>query len=226
MDFYLTAPDGRRIHLPMNPERITAQTGSKMQTFEVVNLGDISLPRGVVPTRFSWEGILPGEARKDTVFVKSWQDPKEIAGQISLWRASGEKVRLLVTETPINHDCYIENFEHTWGGGYGDCQYRIELVQARDLIIYTDAEWQAKGAQHPILVAFAGQVARPASPPPRTYTVKPGDTLWAIAKQTLGDGSRWREIYDANADVIGDDPDLIYPGQVFRIPGGTEGTLA
>ena len=49
------------------------------------------------------------------------------------------------------------------------------------------------------------------------YTVKSGDTLWAIAKKTLGDGNRWREIYQTNANVIGKDPNLIRPGQVLRI---------
>jgi hypothetical protein len=215
MDFYLIAPSGRFIHFPINPERITAQTGSKIQTFEVIALGDIALPRGIVPTRFSWEGFFPGEARKNLPFIKSWRPPKEIVGDISAIRANGEKVRLLVTETPINHDCYIETFEHTWGGGYGDAQYRIELVQARDLIVMTDAERQAKLGD-----ASAGQqtAARPAPPPPKTYTVKPGDTLWAIAKKTLGDGSRWKEIYQANLSVIGKDPSLIIPGQTLRIP--------
>lgn len=215
MDFYLIAPSGRFIHFPINPERITAQTGSKMQTFEVIALGDIDLPRGIVPIRFSWEGFFPGEARKNLPFVKSWRPPKEITEDISAIRANGEKVRLLVTETPINHDCYIETFEHTWGGGYGDAQYRIELVQARDLIVMTDAERQTKLGN-----ALVGQqtTARPAPPPPKTYTVKPGDTLWAIAKKTLGDGSRWKEIYQANLSVIGKDPSLIYPGQTLRIP--------
>ncbi|GEA17491.1 LysM peptidoglycan-binding domain-containing protein [Moorella sp. E306M] len=224
MDFYLIAPSGRFIHFPINPERITAQTGSKIQTFEVIALGDIALPRGIVPTRFSWEGFFPGEARKNLPFIKSWRPPKEIIGDISAIRASGEKVRLLVTETPINHDCYIETFEHTWGGGYGDAQYRIELVQARDLKVYTEAEWANRGAQQASAIVLAA-ATRPAPPPPRTYTVKPGDTLWAIAKRTLGDGSRWREIYQANTAVIGKDPNLIRPGQVLRIPGATSGSV-
>jgi len=64
MDFYLTAPDGNRIHFPVNPERITCNTGNRILTFDVISLGEISLPRGHVPTRFSFEGFFPGEARK------------------------------------------------------------------------------------------------------------------------------------------------------------------
>ena len=48
-----------------------------------------------------------------------------------------------------------------------------------------------------------------------TYTVKSGDTLSEIGQQH---GVAWREIYEANKDVIGDNPDKIRPGQTLRIP--------
>ena len=45
-----------------------------------------------------------------------------------------------------------------------------------------------------------------------TYTVRPGDNLWAIADaQDLPGG--WPELYEANKDEVGSDPDLILPGQ-------------
>jgi len=49
------------------------------------------------------------------------------------------------------------------------------------------------------------------------YTVQKGDTLSEIAKRYYGNAARWRVIYEANRDLI-KDPDLIYPGQTFRIP--------
>ena len=48
-----------------------------------------------------------------------------------------------------------------------------------------------------------------------TYTVKSGDSLSKIGQHH---GVAWREIYEANKGVIGDDPDLIKPGQKLRIP--------
>jgi nucleoid-associated protein YgaU len=48
-----------------------------------------------------------------------------------------------------------------------------------------------------------------------TYTVKSGDSLSKIGQHH---GVAWREIYEANKDVIGDDPDKIKPGQTLRIP--------
>jgi nucleoid-associated protein YgaU len=52
----------------------------------------------------------------------------------------------------------------------------------------------------------------------RRYTVMSGDSLSKIAKKVYGDAAKWRRIYDANKDVIGANPDLIHPGQEYRIP--------
>jgi len=51
----------------------------------------------------------------------------------------------------------------------------------------------------------------------QTYTVVKGDSLSKIAKRYYGDAQQWRRIYEANKDEI-KNPDLIYPGQTFRIP--------
>ncbi len=48
-------------------------------------------------------------------------------------------------------------------------------------------------------------------------TVQPGNTLWAIARERYGQGILYVAVYEANKDLIRD-PDLIYPGQVFRLP--------
>lgn len=49
------------------------------------------------------------------------------------------------------------------------------------------------------------------------HTVEKGDTLWAVSQKTLGDGSRYNEIFEANKPML-THPDKIYPGQVLRIP--------
>jgi murein DD-endopeptidase MepM/ murein hydrolase activator NlpD len=51
-----------------------------------------------------------------------------------------------------------------------------------------------------------------------SYTVKQGDTLSAIGAAYK---VNWRGIYDANKSVIGDNPDLIKPGQILAIPSAS-----
>ena len=54
---------------------------------------------------------------------------------------------------------------------------------------------------------------------PRVYEVEEGDSLWIIAskKQIYDNPYKWLEIFYANRDKI-EDPDIIYPGIVLRIP--------
>jgi hypothetical protein len=54
----------------------------------------------------------------------------------------------------------------------------------------------------------------------REHRVQPGDTLWAIAEANYGDGARFGDIVRANPAEISD-PDLIFPGQVLKVPIGS-----
>jgi LysM repeat protein len=63
------------------------------------------------------------------------------------------------------------------------------------------------------------------APSEASVVVVRGDSLWRIAAEHLGPqasdaeiAEAWPAWYAANADVIGDDPDLIYPGQELRVP--------
>lgn len=48
--------------------------------------------------------------------------------------------------------------------------------------------------------------------------IRRGDNLWTIARRVYGEGIRYTQIFEANTDQIRN-PDLIYPGQVFDLPG-------
>ena len=51
----------------------------------------------------------------------------------------------------------------------------------------------------------------------KTLVVKPGNSLWRISRKTLGGGILYTEIFKNNINII-QNPDLIYPGQVLKIP--------
>ena len=61
------------------------------------------------------------------------------------------------------------------------------------------------------------EVEVPDAKDPVFHTVKKGDTLWAIAKEQYGNGSKYNAIFEANKPMLSH-PDKIYPGQVLRIP--------
>ncbi len=49
------------------------------------------------------------------------------------------------------------------------------------------------------------------------HVVRPGETLWTIAAEALGDASLWPALFRANRDQI-KDPDALHPGQSLEIP--------
>lgn len=77
-------------------------------------------------------------------------------------------------------------------------------------------------ADRPRLLVPAPRVA---SSTHELVTVRRGDSLWSIASRHLGPGAsdvqvarEWPRWYAANRDLIGDDPDLLVPGQQLRPP--------
>ena len=65
-------------------------------------------------------------------------------------------------------------------------------------------------------------------PGAETWIVEAGDHLWAIAAETVADrtghtddesvGTYWQRLIEANLHIVGDDPDLIHPGQIIELP--------
>ena len=68
-----------------------------------------------------------------------------------------------------------------------------------------------------IRVTGGGEAAQAPATSGKTYTVKPGDTLSAIAKEHLGSAGAYMKIFELNKDQLSD-PDKIKPGQVLHLP--------
>lgn len=76
---------------------------------------------------------------------------------------------------------------------------------------HTDASYN--GIANPNVISVGQKIKIPGSGV-RTYTVKSGDSLWAIAAKQLGDGSRYNEIKTMN----GLTSNTIYAGQTLKLP--------
>ena len=204
--------DEKKFQFPMIPEEVKVECGNSFQSYNVMNIGEIKIPLGEELTRFSWSGRLPGIKRMDEIYVIDKKDPKEIQEWLSYLRNSNIRCHLRITETPIDHDVYLESYSMTYAGAFGDYDYDISFVHAKDLVVYTEetrAEEQKEDA-----VAEAEKL-RASKEVTDSYIVKPNDCLWNIAERFLGNGSRYMEIAELNNIP---DPETIPHGIEILIP--------
>ena len=229
MDIYLTDLETNdRLRFPMLPEEVTVQISNQFYNYNIMSVGEIKLPSGSSSDSFTWQGMLPGRSRENAPFVREWRDPQAIykwIERLKPQKGKTRKLRLLITETPINCDVYLNTFTGRPVGGYGDINYQINFVQAKDLIISVSNT----GNRSAPPLANKPQQERPAPPQPNTHTIVRGDTLWGIAQRYYGDGSLYTRIYDANREAIEAEArrrgmqgsnrgHWIFPGTVLTIP--------
>lgn len=105
----------------------------------------------------------------------------------------------------------IENLAVRVDGGTAVVSGKAPSQAEREKVIL--GVGNVKGIEH---VDDRMEVEKP-GPQSTYYEVKKGDTLSKIAKQHLGDAKQYPRIFDANRPML-KDPNLIYPGQVLRIP--------
>lgn len=205
MDFYFLAPD-RALRLPVNPPEVEVQGEKDVETVNVINLGEVDFAAGDKRTGIRFASFFPRFYDASYCRYADIPNPEDAMGQLIAWRIAGKPVRLIVTETSINALVLIVQTAHRYVGGEpGDIYYDLALRQWREIKVRA--------------VPPAGQKPREDTKPvPRVYVVKAGDSLWKIARLLLNDGSKWRQVYDANKQAIGPDPDKLKTGTKLVIP--------
>jgi len=217
MDFYLIDPAGPQLHLPVNPGEVTIRREKQYETVNIINLGEVDFATGEKLKEISFSSFFPRDYDPSYCQYAYIPHPQDAMNQLTTWTASKKPVRLLITETEVNvlvlvtaHTSYFR------GGEPGDVYFDLTCRTWREVKVRTVSEGQK-------VTAPAVSQQRPRTdtkPVPKVYVVKPGDSLWKIAKLQLGSGSKWSQIYQIadNRKTIGPNPNLIFPGQKLILP--------
>ena len=195
-----TSKQLRQITIPWLPDEIDFQSNqTRFASYDILDKGTIKIPTGANIHSYSWKGVLPGEGHKNSPLQRGeWQNPLKIQSLWSHWREYGTPLRLLIIGTPVNHDVYLEDYDVTYTGAFGDYEYSVSFIEARDIAMKLSSFASTSFVGTP---GILGKRARSKSEI-INYTSVKGDTLWSIAQRFLGDGSRWEEIYEANQWII------------------------
>lgn len=230
VDIYIREKNGsREIRIPWLPDKIDYKSGeASVATFDILKKGPVDLPLGVGLKELSWESIFPGTKRTGLALLRgSALSPEYYSNIIEDWKAKGTDLTIMVTSSPFNFDCYIADFNASLTGAFGDMEYDILIKEKKSIVITSSAAAGSGGSSE---TSDSGtETERPAKET-TSYTIKSGDSLWAIAQQYMGDGSKWEQLYQENKDILdktaaqyghnSNNGTWIFPGTTIKIPQG------
>lgn len=214
MEFWLTFNNGQeKLQLPVPPPDYEIQTGNNNTVVNINDIGEVNLigKRKLKPIVLN--SFFPNH---DYPFCqyRGFPKPYECVKLIEKWIDSGKPIRLIVTNTSINHAMAIEEFNYGERDGSGDVYFSLSLKEYR----FLEANFVMPTAVASISTDVPNMPSAPVRPtekqPPTTYVVKKGDNLWNIAKRLTGNGANCQSIAKKNGIK---NPNRIYPGQKLVI---------
>jgi len=222
---YIMYLDG--VALPITPSKLEMKIKNQNKTINLINDGEVNMLKDAGLTEIVLEAVIPHVRYPFAIYSSGFRDASFFLGKFEKLKTSKKPFQFICSRTSpsrkllfdTNIKVSLEDYKIEEDASEGqDLTVTIALKQYKD---YGTKLVNVKIQQAAVVqVASATvQAPRPAqtAPKPKTYTVKSGDTLWAIAKKHLGNGSRYTEIYNLNKSKIRN-PNLIFPGQVLTLP--------
>ena len=199
------------------PAKLTVKVKNKNKTLVLLNEGEINFLRMaglmeiVVPFTFP---MLTGRSPDYYLGVLEQLKTSREHTQFILVRLSPDGRTLYDTNIKVSVEDYSIVEDATKGL---DVAVDVNLKQWRDYGAKTAVVEQPAESGQAATVTVEQERDASTAPTAKTYTVKTGDSLWAIAAKYYGSGAEYSKIANANTDQISN-PNLIYPGQVLTIP--------
>ncbi len=213
--------------LPIPPEKIPISYPGQNKTANLINGEEINLVRPAGLAEISLDVVFPQMDYPAAVWDGSVDDAEDFLDHLQDLKESKSPFEFIVIrDGPGRFSSFDTNLDVT----LEDCKVSDDVAEGFDLAVSISLKeyrnYGTKIMNFTLIEDQAETVETTGETEPErqgepakngSYTVVNGDSLWKIAKQLLGDGNRWQEIYNLNRDKVSN-PNLIHPGQVLAIP--------
>jgi len=221
-----------KILLPVTPGEISIHAPGKNETFELIDGSEVNILRAPGLEEITFDFLLPQVRYPFAVYQRNqFRTAEYYIKKLTELRATKTPFQFILsryvpkteadkgkinTSFNTNIKVAIEDLQQNESADNG-----VDIMMSIVLKAYPDYGTKTFKIQND--VATPEEPDRPVEPTlvqlpnqRRTYTVKSGDSLWAICARELGSGSKCMAAAKKNGIA---DPDLIQPGQVLDLTG-------
>ena len=189
--------DGTKFTLPVTPWKYDVQTAQLNKTVDIIDFGEALLFGNAKLLRLKFSCFFPRNYHGYKSFISGDnKDALECVELMIKWKEAKKPIRVIITDTPINHMMAIQDFDYNERDGSHDIYYTLSLIEYKDL--------NTPPANNDKQVDEAtGLKERPIenTPPVSTDKIQKVRDIAEVALKAYGDIEKWRNIADNN-DIV------------------------
>lgn len=192
MEIYL-GTDNDKIRFPVVPSSIGVNRSNNIDTQAVIKLGEVPIFNGTSLKTIELTSFFPNQEYNFCDYT-GFMKPYEFSEKIQKWMYEGKPLRVIVTDSPTNMQCLIQQFDTVEQDGTRDLYFTLNLLEYRPIEV-PNLSNSSSSSSSDNLTRPSEEITNNTQ---KTHKVVKGDCLWDIAQKYYGKGSLYPKIKEAN----------------------------
>ena len=192
MEIYL-GTDNDKIRFPVVPSSIGVNRSNNIDTQAVIKLGEVPIFNGTSLKTIELTSFFPNQEYNFCDYT-GFMKPYEFSEKIQKWMYEGKPLRVIVTDSPTNMQCLIQQFDTVEQDGTRDLYFTLNLLEYRPIEV-SNLNNSSSSSSSDNLTRPSEEITNNTQ---KTHKVVKGDCLWDIAQKYYGKGSLYPKIKEAN----------------------------
>lgn len=214
MEIYL-GTDNDKIRFPVVPSSIGVNRSNNIDTQAVIKLGEVPIFNGTSLKTIEFTSFFPNQEYNFCDYT-GFMKPYEFSEKIQKWMYEGKPLRVIVTDSPTNMQCLIQQFDTVEQDGTRDLYFTLNLLEYRPIEV-SNLNNSSSSSSSDNLTRPSEEITNNTQ---KTHKVVKGDCLWDIAQKYYGKGSLYPKIKEANKSKYPSlaKNNIIYSGMELIVP--------
>ena len=195
MEIYL-GTDNDKIRFPVVPPSIGVNRNNNIDTESVIKFGEVPIFNGTALKTIEFTSFFPNQEYSFCDYT-GFMKPYEFSEKIQKWMYEGKPLRIIVTDSPTNMQCLVQQFDTVEQDGTRDLYFTLNLLEYRPIEV-PNLNNQNSNLNNTQNTSRPNDTNNSTTNTQKIHKVVKGDCLYNIAKKYYGNGNLYTKIKEAN----------------------------